>query len=398
MINDKFPLPADEEDHIYGKVKRYLLMMNSNTVYFSAEDMLLVYKRLKTVINKIHCAYPISHRHCRNCAYGNLKNPIRYFVPDELVAWFVPYADYKPVVFSVNIVQTEGSVQQEPKRRQTIMDESLLRNPVGRTGVKGQGLLRSYGINKSTIIIRIRWVPDNIRGDPGRKLQISMKKKTEQTLYHSFQFYPEHNDLANVHLIFDGYFDTPFNTDNAWEEIKFGCVVVEYNNTVDADDSQQIWMDIDDIRQIYPDYQDQLIYHVVNKYKVPCGLISNRQNVAFQIYSNISTNPLVLYIITKSNSIRNNDKNSLDEFNTVHLMRGTDRWALPNENEITCIPAENFKNHPISHNLIVKWAHVAILDACNLSGLWSIVDRSIDLPIVLKDILADICEQYSAHW
>lgn len=106
----------------------------------------------------------------------------RFPVPDEYVHWSVPYAEYTPVTFtSIHIngqvwadpeidspqfkpkwQQLDGNVNRKSFNGEYKIDEQGYPiNPIGRTGLRGRGLLGRWGPNHAADPIVTRWKRDD---------------------------------------------------------------------------------------------------------------------------------------------------------------------------------------------------------------------------------------------
>ncbi|XP_057301332.1 transient receptor potential cation channel subfamily M member 7-like [Hydractinia symbiolongicarpus] len=211
------------------------------------------------------------------CTMYPLSNVKRFLLPDHLVEWDVPVDEYKPSEYTSYTIsaQPEWADKEivegdESTMRFNAIDgeinrvsftgtypviNGLPRNPFGRTGLKGRGLLARYGPNHFAEPIITRWSRNyfEMSGKYSDTLEVlvSMKKNSDthvlpsgsfdqrdeipQSLRHIFSektlenlglnatqrrvYVDDANKIfQNGELIFQGYVDDQRNTDNAWIE------------------------------------------------------------------------------------------------------------------------------------------------------------------------------------
>nr|CAB3267284.1 transient receptor potential cation channel subfamily M member 2-like [Phallusia mammillata] len=141
------------------------------------------------------------HAKSRSSPYPDTEGKInRFSVPDHMVSWTVPMATYKPVFYTAPSVKgrpawadpsIEGT-RVEKRLRFNEYDDNykvdrssyirtysviggMPRNPKGRTGLRGRGLLGRYGPNHAADPIVTRWE----KADDGTDLTIDGKKVLE---------------------------------------------------------------------------------------------------------------------------------------------------------------------------------------------------------------------------
>ncbi|XP_065359982.1 ADP-ribose pyrophosphatase, mitochondrial [Calliphora vicina] len=215
----------------------------------------------------------ILNRTCRNNVYP--KSDVKRFpVPNEYIQWCVPYAEYAPPTYTAPHISSQvwadpdiNSSEFKPKWGQ--IDGNINRasfngfyeidnngcpiNPVGRTGLRGRGLLGRWGPNHAADPIVTRWKRDAegkivtspqseknilqmvaiqrhdnkmwaIPGgmvDPGEKVSTTLKREfIEEALDGSGTAEQEKIEqfFAKGTEVYKGYVDDYRNTDNAWME------------------------------------------------------------------------------------------------------------------------------------------------------------------------------------
>ncbi|PNI41429.1 NUDT9 isoform 3, partial [Pan troglodytes] len=224
-----------------------------------------------------------SHNKARTSPYPGSKVE-RSQVPNEKVGWLVEWQDYNPVEY------TAVSVLAGPR-----WADPQIRNPAGRTGLVGRGLLGRWGPNHAADPIITRWKRDSsgnkimhpvsgkhilqfvaikrkdcgewaIPGgmvDPGEKISATLKREFGEEALNSLEKTSAekreieeklHKLFSQDHLvIYKGYVDDPRNTDNAWMETEAVNYHDETGEIMDnlmleaGDDAGKVkWVDIND--------------------------------------------------------------------------------------------------------------------------------------------------------
>ncbi|XP_068141841.1 ADP-ribose pyrophosphatase, mitochondrial [Drosophila tropicalis] len=211
------------------------------------------------------------HVMCRNELYPR-SNIARYPVPDEFVFWSVPFADYSPPSYTAPHIG--GQIWADPPlpsetfnpqwnhnngqvNRQSfhgnyeVVGGCFPLNPMGRTGIRGRGLLGRWGPNHAADPIVTRWKRDEkdekmqhpktgknilqmvaiqrsdnklwaIPGgmvDPGENVSVTLKREfTEEALNFTDKSNMVEKFFQNGVHVYSGYVDDFRNTDNAWME------------------------------------------------------------------------------------------------------------------------------------------------------------------------------------
>ncbi|KAG8511645.1 ADP-ribose pyrophosphatase, mitochondrial [Galemys pyrenaicus] len=255
-------------------------------------------------------------------------------VPNEKVGWLVDWNDYNPVDytaapvlaepiwadppigesnFSPKFNEEDGHVERRSWNGLYEIENGKPRNPVGRTGLTGRGLLGRWGPNHAADPIITRWKRDRsgnkithpISGknilqfvaikrkdcgewaipggmvDPGEKISATLKREFGEEALNSLQKSSAekreleeqlHKLFSQKHLvIYQGYVDDPRNTDNAWIETE----AVNYHDKTGeimdnlileaGDDAGKVkWVDISDKLKLYASHS-QFIKIVTEK-------------------------------------------------------------------------------------------------------------------------------------
>jgi len=176
--------------------------------------------------------------------------PARFPVPDDLVLWETVFPGYTPPYYVSPVVLKNDCTKNpagwaDPEDIKEVREtprESFSgalkcdeagrpKNPVGRTGIAGRGLLGKWGPNYAAdpIITRINRVTGDVemlaikRQDNGQWAipggMVDKGEEVSKTLARELQ---EETgvvlDMAEGHVIYRGYVDDPRNTDHAWME------------------------------------------------------------------------------------------------------------------------------------------------------------------------------------
>uniref|UniRef100_A0A0K8T3I1 Nudix hydrolase domain-containing protein n=1 Tax=Lygus hesperus TaxID=30085 RepID=A0A0K8T3I1_LYGHE len=221
------------------------------------------------------------HQKCRNTTYGSDGKISRVPVPDNLVKWEQVWKDYSPPYYTApgvigkpwadKEIGEDGfcpkwnSLDQENKvDRRSLMGEYKIvdgypLNPIGRTGLRGRGILGKWGPNHAADPVVTRWKrnasndvikhensakpilqfvsirrKDNRQWafpggmvDPGEVVSQTLKREFLEETMNSLEMTPELKSRVESHIqeffsggddVYRGYVDDPRNTDNAWME------------------------------------------------------------------------------------------------------------------------------------------------------------------------------------
>jgi len=266
------------------------------------------------------------HTKARSSEYPG-TNVKRFPVPSEFVDWKVPFREYKPMDYtSEKVLQNppwaDPDIRAEPVKvplkfnsldtsyntdRRSFSGEyeivqGVPRNPVGRTGMVGRGLLGRWGPNHAADPLVTRWKRDSsgkkvIRDgkpvlefvaierrdcsewalpggmvDPGDTVTNTLKKEFGEEALNSMDLSPEENKRLHESLeelfqhgivVFQGYIDDPRNTDNSWMESQ----AVNYHDETGqafgkfalkaGDDAKSVrWMEVSHELRLYANHYD----------------------------------------------------------------------------------------------------------------------------------------------
>ncbi|XP_023309015.2 ADP-ribose pyrophosphatase, mitochondrial isoform X2 [Lucilia cuprina] len=260
----------------------------------------------------------ILNRTCRNNNYP--KSDVKRFpVPDEYLKWCVSYNDYKPPTYTAPHITTQvwadpdiNDANFKPKWNQ--IDGNVNRvsfngtyeidsngcpvNPIGRTGLRGRGLLGRWGPNHAADPIVTRWKRDTegnivksaqsdknilqmvaiqrhdnkmwaIPGgmvDPGEKVSTTLKREfIEEALDCSDEKLKIEQFFAQGTEVYKGYVDDFRNTDNAWMETvaynfhdDSGSQIGKIQLTAGDDAASVRWLDLDKNLELHANHIDIL--------------------------------------------------------------------------------------------------------------------------------------------
>ncbi|XP_016047299.1 ADP-ribose pyrophosphatase, mitochondrial isoform X4 [Erinaceus europaeus] len=198
-------------------------------------------------------------------------------VPNEKVDWLVVWPEYCPVEYNAESVlagptwadpllsesnfspkfnEKDEHVDRRSKNGIYEIENGRPRNPVGRTGLIGRGLLGRWGPNHAADPIITRWKRDK------RGSKITHPGSGKNTL----QFVAiKRKDCGEWALpgIYKGYVDDPRNTDNAWmetEAVNYHDDTGEIMDTLAleaGDDAGKVrWVDISDELSLYASHSE----------------------------------------------------------------------------------------------------------------------------------------------
>lgn len=179
--------------------------------------------------------------------------PNRFPVPDEKVRWNTPFPEYQPPYYvSPNVLGEKLAAPEEITKisgpfksfESNITCDELgrPRNPYGRTGLKGRGLLWNWGANFAADALLTRINPetnllealliqrkDNLRwAIPGGMIdgQESLNVTATRELAEETGL---KINMADAEIVYQGYIDDPRNTDHAWLESMVFYIHIDYD-------------------------------------------------------------------------------------------------------------------------------------------------------------------------
>ncbi|XP_042545366.1 ADP-ribose pyrophosphatase, mitochondrial-like [Dipodomys spectabilis] len=274
-----------------------------------------------------------SHRNARMSPYPGSK-VVRCHVPNEKVSWLVEWREYNPVEYTASLVlarpqwadpqlgernfcprfnERDGNVERRSQEGFYEVRNGRPKNPVGRTGMSGRGILGRWGPNHALEPIVTRWKRDSMGNtvthpvsrknilqfvaikrkdcgkwaipggmmDPGESTSITLRREFGAEATNSLRKSKAERQMLEKQLhrlfsqdqfvIYNGYVDDPRNTDNAWMETE----AVNYHDETGeitchlplkaGDDAKEAkWVDIFDTLKLYASHW-QFIQFVAEK-------------------------------------------------------------------------------------------------------------------------------------
>lgn len=238
--------------------------------------------------------------------------PARAPVDDDKVNWATPHDEYTPVEFTHDVVlQNDSSIKingwadprdmktEDMREKQshyplTLDNKGKPRNPNGRTGMCGRGLLGKWGPNHAAdpIVTRIdpttrcvqmvaikrkdtgEWAIPGGMVDPGESVSATIRREfTEEAGNLDGEERARFDSLVtalfaeeNKRCIFAGYVDDPRNTDHAWMEttaVHYHCnrEIARRLAVHAGDDAADVtWLNVDDddprYRNLYASHKE----------------------------------------------------------------------------------------------------------------------------------------------
>lgn len=232
----------------------------------------------------------------------------RALVADDVVAWATPWEAYAPVEYTHESVLAEPpwadavdakDVAELPTRASfegalvfAPADKGRPRNPRGRTGTTGRGLLGKWGPNHAAdpIVVRVKpgskgeyemvaikrndtgeWAIPGGMVDPGEHVSLTLRREFTEEAGNiedpkERAEFEAHLDaiFAKGRLIYEGSVDDPRNTDNAWIETTVYLFMITDDaiatslKLVGGDDATQAcWLDLDEagLASLYADHR-----------------------------------------------------------------------------------------------------------------------------------------------
>eukprot|EP00299_Pterocystis_sp_00344_P013429 c6579_g1_i1.p1 GENE.c6579_g1_i1~~c6579_g1_i1.p1 ORF type:complete len:293 (+),score=49.03 c6579_g1_i1:34-912(+) len=266
---------------------------------------------------KIDTTYKAHEKACTDETYKG-KHPNRFKFDQALIPWTAEFPDYKPVEYTAKVVFDNERCAARPdgwadprdflsmedlylKRKSFCGDitkmrfpnRGLPRNPMGRTGMSGRGLLGKWGPNQAADpivtcrspvtkllhMVAIRrsdthtWAIPGGMVDDGERVTKTLKREFgEEAAEKSVDMERVLNEIFhenNAVLIFQGYVDDPRNTDNSWMEttvVHYHCAphLAERLGLSAGDDAERAaWICIEDdnerFRNLYASHRDFVV-------------------------------------------------------------------------------------------------------------------------------------------
>jgi ADP-ribose pyrophosphatase len=199
---------------------------------------------------------------------GEVVYPERFSVPTDKRSWSAEYLEYKPKYYRDPTVEANttpnGQKWAEPESKintknlnekdftsylATSQDKEIPRNPCGRTGIVGQGLLGKWGENWAADPIITRYAPKTgkllvlliKRGDSGQwaipggmvdpgetKLSLTAARELKEETGLDIK-------MDKAREVYDGQVDDPRNTDNSWMMTKAYHLHLDNETSKDVD-------------------------------------------------------------------------------------------------------------------------------------------------------------------
>ncbi|XP_071850112.1 ADP-ribose pyrophosphatase, mitochondrial-like isoform X2 [Apostichopus japonicus] len=266
------------------------------------------------------------HTKARSSPYpGSTVN--RTTVPDDKVDWSAEWKDYSPVEYTAPSVKAgpvwadvditsendskkfkfnliDGKVNRKSHCSKYTTPGGIPRNPNGRTGMNGRGLLGKWGPNHAADPIVTRWKRDKkgkqildptsgkpvlqfvsimrkdsgvwaIPGgmvDAGERVSVTLKREFGEEALNSIDIPDKERKSTEKEIaalfkhgyeVYRGYVDDPRNTDNAWMEtiaVNFhdekGKSVGKFNLTAGDDAQDAHWADISSDLSLYASHEE----------------------------------------------------------------------------------------------------------------------------------------------
>uniref|UniRef100_A0A6J0T728 Transient receptor potential cation channel subfamily M member 2 isoform X2 n=2 Tax=Pogona vitticeps TaxID=103695 RepID=A0A6J0T728_9SAUR len=283
MVEQKL-VYLEEQMFQFAKGLRWVVQSLSNSGFGSEEDAPIIVPSKAPEMKEVHTDevpesfHTLYHVSARNLLYPS-SPAVRFPVPDEKVPWEVEFEIYNPPFYSaerqenavpdylrdslenlsrINFNSMDGDVNRQSFHGTYLVEDGLPLNPMGRTGLRGQGILRFFGPNHALHPVVTRW-RRNVDGSicrksvkkilealvvkfpfsdhwalPGGSLEPgeALPQKLKRILRR--EFWPQFQKLLNQGTeVYKGYVDDPRNTDNAWIETVAINVHFEDQNDVE---------------------------------------------------------------------------------------------------------------------------------------------------------------------
>lgn len=185
--------------------------------------------------------------HRKSRTQRHVLYPMRFWVPDEKVSWLTEFPDYCPLEFNAPIVLDKNTPWADPQDITKVthsfisflgevkLDEyGIPMNPIGRTGIKGRGVLGKWGANfavdaiittinaeNNLMVLSITRKDTGESAFPGGMVDPGESVFKTRNRELSEELSVKEDDLTKPmyeSIVSRGYVDDPRNTDNAWLE------------------------------------------------------------------------------------------------------------------------------------------------------------------------------------
>lgn len=267
----------------------------------------------------------LTHAKCRNADYPR-SDKTRFKVPNESVKWEISFDGYKPLSYTDdgingkpwadpeqindatvwNKVDTNSKIDRTSHVKVYTVVDGVPQNPIGRTGIRGRGILGRWGPNHAADPIVTRWkvneqgekvlhsetkkpilefisiqrkdsgewaIPGGMV-DPGELVTATLKREFAEEALNSLEADEEKKKALLKKIdkffkggfeVYRGYVDDPRNTDNAWMETvaynfhdEKGDCVGRFKLHAGDDAVGVKWMDIDRNVKLYASHADMI--------------------------------------------------------------------------------------------------------------------------------------------
>ncbi|XP_029650951.1 ADP-ribose pyrophosphatase, mitochondrial isoform X2 [Octopus sinensis] len=303
---------------------------SAEQLYQIPPSTVAVYMGINTskLLKPLRISYKISikmHTNCRGGLYPRTKDIYRFDVPDDKVSWDVEYKEYQPVDYTAESVlqqppwadpdirkssepikikwnSLDNNIDRQTFGKKYDIYNHVPRNPHGRTGIIGRGLLGRWGPNHAADPIITRWkVVDGhkVKGqdgkpvlqfiaiqrrdtgdwaipggmvDAGELVTTTLQREFSEEALNALNLTPEKRDklrkclkvfFKNGKEVYKGYVDDIRNTDNSWIEtvaMNFhddnGTSVANLALTAGDDAVSVKWLDIAQSLKLYANHKE----------------------------------------------------------------------------------------------------------------------------------------------
>ena len=244
-----------------------LLIFAAALFFLFQTDYAVSHANTKVISKKAKHKNTLTNRH-RNARRETPPGYKRVFVNKNAVFWNQKFEGYKPKDITLDVVLNNDRTKSakgwaDPKNPKRVMSsiesfegglffykDGRPRNPRGRTGMRGRGVLGKWGPNFAAdpLIVRrspnghfemlaiIRDEKDHWGNDSGKwAIPGGMVDDGEVALSAAVRELAEETnvrlDMSKAEIIYKGYVDDPRNTDNAWMETTVALLEVPYKES-----------------------------------------------------------------------------------------------------------------------------------------------------------------------